>query len=59
MKSGKTKNLFKKINTWFRNLMLDDVDKKYDGPLPYHRKFGAEKNHSDIKEKRIEPNDWF
>ena len=41
------KNIIKKFNLWFRNLMLDDVDKEYDGPLPYHKKFGSKKNPTD------------
>ena len=53
------KKLFKKINSWLKNLLLDDVDKKYDGPLPYHKKFGEVKKRTDIKNKRIEPGDWF
>ncbi len=44
---------FKKLNSWFRNIMLDDVDKEYDGPLPYHKKFGAKKNPVERIEKRF------
>ena len=42
-----------RLNTFFRNLLLDDVDKTYDGPLPYHRKFGSVKRQKDdLKQKR-------
>lgn len=34
----------KKCNQWLRNQLLDDVDKVYEGPLPYHKKFGAKKD---------------
>lgn len=44
---------FKKINTWFRNLMLEDVDKIHDGPLPYHKKFGSKKDPVSRIEKRF------
>lgn len=54
MKGNKNKNLFEKINSWFRNLMLDDVDKEYDGPLPYHKKFGSKKNPVERIEKRFD-----
>lgn len=39
--------------------MLDEVDKKHDGPLPYHKKFGEVKRQTDKKNERIEPGDWF
>ncbi|MEM9681325.1 MAG: hypothetical protein AAF901_13465 [Bacteroidota bacterium] len=43
-----------RINNFFRNLLLDDVDKVYDKPLPYHRKFGSvERQKNDIKLKRL------
>ncbi len=44
---------FKKINSWFKNILLDDVDKQYDGPLPYHKKFGSKKNPVDRIENRF------
>ncbi len=48
------KNFFIKLNDFFRNLLLDDVDKPYDKPLPYHRKFGSkERQKNDIKQKRL------
>ena len=34
----------KKLNNWFRDFMLDDVDKPHDGPLPYHKGFGKKKD---------------
>jgi hypothetical protein len=41
------------INAFFRNLLLDDVDKEHYGPLPYHRKFGSkERQKTDLKQKR-------
>ena len=54
MKSNKQKNLFGKLNDWFRNLILDDVDKEYDGPLPYHKKFGSKKNPVERIEKKFD-----
>ncbi|WP_417873500.1 hypothetical protein [Xanthomarina gelatinilytica] len=59
MKKSKKENLFEKINSWFRNLMLNEVDKEYDGPLPYHKKFREVKKRTDKKNERIEPGDWF
>lgn len=48
------KEFFLKLNNFFRNLLLDNVDKPYDKPLPYHRKFGSiERQKSDIKQKRL------
>ncbi|WP_407556778.1 hypothetical protein [Winogradskyella sp. 4-2091] len=42
-----------KLNSFIRNILLDDVDKPYDKPLPYHRKFGSvERQKKDIKQKR-------
>lgn len=35
---------FKKLNNWFRDFMLDDVDKPHNGPLPYHKGFGKRKD---------------
>lgn len=47
------KAFFLKLNNFIRNILLDDVDKPYDKPLPYHRKFGSvERQKSDIKQKR-------
>lgn len=44
---------FYRINNFIRNLLLDDVDKDYGRPLPYHRKFGSvERQKNDIKQKR-------
>ena len=37
-------NLLLRINSWVRNLLLEDVDKPYEGPLPYHKKFGSKKD---------------
>lgn len=34
----------KKLNNWFRDIMLDEVDTLYDGPLPYHKGFGKKKD---------------
>ena len=51
--------LFKRLNSWFRTIFLDDVDKEYEKPFPHHKKFGSVKKHGDIKEKRIKPKDWF
>jgi len=45
---------FLKLNNFFRNLLLDNVDKPYEKPLPYHRKFGSkERQVSDIKHRRL------
>ena len=45
-------NFLKQINKFFRDLLLDDVDKDYGRPLPYHRKFGSVKRQKeDIKQK--------
>jgi hypothetical protein len=44
----------KKVNSWFRTIMLDDVDKEHDGPLPYHKKFGSTKNPVDRIQKRFD-----
>ena len=47
------KDYFIKLNTFFRNILLDDVDKPYGKPLPYHRKFNSkERQKKDIKLKR-------
>ncbi|NRD19821.1 hypothetical protein HNV08_07145 [Winogradskyella eckloniae] len=47
------KAFFLKLNTFIRNMLLDDVDKPYDKPLPYHRKFGSvDRQKNDIKQKR-------
>lgn len=47
------KEFFKKLNHFFRNLLLDDVDKLYEKPLPYHRKFRSkERQKNDLKQKR-------
>ncbi|WP_431107056.1 hypothetical protein [Winogradskyella poriferorum] len=44
---------FNRINNFIRNLLLDDVDKDFGGPLPYHRKFGSvERQKKDLKQKR-------
>ena len=43
--------LIKKFNKYFRDLILDDVDKEHDGPLPYHKGFGPfNKSFKDKKE---------
>lgn len=44
----------RKINTFFRDILLDDVDKQYDGPLPYHKKFGPKsiKDQKEILEQK-------
>ncbi|WP_299100859.1 hypothetical protein [uncultured Winogradskyella sp.] len=47
------KTFLLKLNSFIRNILLDDVDKPYDKPLPYHRKFGSvERQKKDIKQKR-------
>ncbi|MDO1500291.1 hypothetical protein Q2T40_09135 [Winogradskyella maritima] len=44
---------FNNLNRFFRNLLLDDVDKVHDRPLPYHRKFGSvEQKKAKLKAKR-------
>ena len=48
------KNFFKNINKWFRNLILDDVDKEFEGLLPYHKKFGSKKDPVERIEKRFD-----
>ncbi|MBC3846737.1 hypothetical protein H8K90_10135 [Winogradskyella echinorum] len=49
------KEFFIKLNNFFRNLLLSDVDKPYDRPLPYHRKFGSvERQKNDLKQKRAQ-----
>jgi len=48
------KSFFNKINLWFRNLMLEDVDKEFDGPLPYHKKFGSKRDPVERIEKRFD-----
>lgn len=53
MKSNKQKNLFGKLNDWFRNLILDDVDKEYDGPLPYHKNLAQRKILSNESKKDL------
>lgn len=48
------KAFFIKLNTFFRNILLSDVDKPYDKPLPYHRKFGSiERQKKDLKKRRL------
>ncbi|GEM_PF-3214567 len=37
-------NFFKKLDKWFKDIILDDVDKPHDGPLPYHKGFGIKKD---------------
>ena len=44
----------KKLNTWIRNFMLDDVDKDYGKILPHHKKFGSKKDPVDRIEKRFD-----
>lgn len=46
-------DILKKVNTWFRNLVLDDVDKEFNGPLPHHKKFGFKKDPVERIEKRF------
>ena len=46
--------LFKKLNSWIRNSLLDDVDQKFDGPLPYHKKFGTKKHPTDSIQERFD-----
>lgn len=51
------KDFISKINNFFKNLLLDDVDKPFDGPLPYHKKFGSkERQRADLKQKRAKEN---
>ncbi len=46
-------NIFDKIEAFFMNLFLDDVDKDYGKVLPYHKKFGSvDRQKRDIKQKR-------
>ena len=49
-------NFLARINNFFRNLLLDDVDKPHDGPLPYHKGFRSndsyKKHKARLKEKR-------
>jgi len=47
------KDFIIKLNSWFRNLILDDVDKEPDGLPNYHRKFGSKKDPVDRIEKRF------
>lgn len=48
------KSFFHRLNNFFRNLLLNDVDKDYGKPLPYHRKFGSvTRQKNDIKQKRV------
>ena len=45
--------ILKRINNWFRDIVLDDVDKEYEKPLPYHKGFGDKKAQIErIKQKR-------
>lgn len=44
----------KNLNSWFRDLILDDVDKQYDKPLPYHKKFGSKKDPVERIEERFD-----
>lgn len=39
-----------KLNLFFKDLFLDEVDKEYDKPLPYHKDFGPK---SIAKQKEI------
>ncbi|NRA92363.1 MAG: hypothetical protein HRU26_06695 [Psychroserpens sp.] len=46
-------NIFEKIERFFKNIFLDEVDKDYGKVLPYHRKFGSvERQKRDIQQKR-------
>ncbi|MFD2725886.1 hypothetical protein [Hyunsoonleella rubra] len=47
-------DFFKKLNKWIRDFMLDDVDKPFDGPLPYHKEFGKKRNPVERIEKRFD-----
>lgn len=44
-------SFLKRLNNFFRNLLLDDVDKAHDGPLPYHKGFRANDSYKKHKEK--------
>ncbi len=46
--------LFERFNFWFRNLVLDDIDKELDHLPKYHRKFGSKKNPVERIEKRFD-----
>lgn len=45
---------FKKLDRWFKDFMLDDVDKPHDDPLPYHKGFGKKKDPVTRIEKRFD-----
>jgi hypothetical protein len=46
------KEFFIKLNHFFRNLLLEDVDKEPDGLPKYHKKFGSKKDPVKRIEKR-------
>ena len=48
------KDFLNKLNSWFRGLMLDDVDKELEGLPSYHRKFGSKKDPIERIEKRFD-----
>ena len=48
-------NIFERITKFLRDFLLDDVDKKYEKPLPYHKDFGPKsikKQKEILKQKR-------
>lgn len=46
-------SFFKKLNLWFRKILLEDVDIKIDKSLPYYKKFGSRKSPTEKIEKRF------
>lgn len=37
------RKLFVKLNSWIRGFILGNVDKEFDKPFPYHKRFGNKK----------------
>jgi len=48
------KSIFKNLNLLFRSFILDDVEKKFDGPLHYHKEFGSKKSPVERISKRFD-----
>jgi len=47
------RKIFERLNFWFRNLLMEDIDKELDGLPGYHRKFGSKKDPVERIEKRF------
>ncbi|WP_111683988.1 hypothetical protein [Winogradskyella tangerina] len=41
---------FNRINKFFRDLLLEDVDQPHNGPLPYHKGFRSKDSYKKHKE---------